>query len=247
MWPHLMWPLLVLQNPRHHWRGDHYVEVLVHANLSRYFWRFGGNLHTSDESWVDQACRHPRCVSLQSQSDEGADKLRCLPYFLARKRSRLSTPSCHRPTTLYKVVQRLEWTYAMSHQCVAGANTLLHPFLGIPLSSASLTMCRPAQGCNASIPPLGSLFYAGSSLVPVPGNSFLKARHRPLLIPYKPRVSKLFAASAVQNHDYRIVRPHYRCRAWRHRTWCWISHRGPYPCKSVQNHGRLFCKWYKKW
>jgi hypothetical protein len=42
----------------------------------------------------------------------------------------------------------------------AGVNTLLHPFLGIPLPSTSLTMCLPAQGCSASVPPLGSSLFA---------------------------------------------------------------------------------------
>jgi hypothetical protein len=54
---------------------------------------------------VDQARRHPRCVFLQSRSDEGADKFRGLPYFLRAKGPDCpppSTPSCCR-STLYEV------------------------------------------------------------------------------------------------------------------------------------------------
>ena len=69
-------------------------------------------------------------------------------------------------------------------QWIAGVNTLLYPFLWISLSSASLAMCRPAQGCSASVPPLDSLIYTGSSVL-VSGNSLLKAKHSPLFVIYR--------------------------------------------------------------
>jgi hypothetical protein len=122
------------------------MEVLAYASLSRYSCIIGtphGGICTHRMSlyapWVDQACRDPRCVSLQSPSDSRPT------LFLRAKRPdcpALSALSCRR-STLYEVGAQ---TGANAHVVpgIAGVNTFLHPFLGIPLSPASLDLRRVA-------------------------------------------------------------------------------------------------------
>ena len=80
-----------------------------------------------------------------------------------------STPNC-RISTLYEVgAQTSANVRVLPTSAQRGGNTLLHPFLGIPLSSASLTMCRLAQGGSASVPP--RVHRPMQILAPIPGNS----------------------------------------------------------------------------
>ena len=166
------------------------MEVLAHASLSRYSCIIGAphrgicaHRMSLYAPWVDQARRHPRCVSLQSRSDGGANKFRCLPYFRGANGS--DCPALSMPVVadqnFTKSVHRLARTYMLSQSVHSGGK---HFAASIPRNLTIVRVTHYVSTCaGLQCKCSASGFIAARSLVLVPGKSLLKARHRPLFVP----------------------------------------------------------------
>ena len=183
------------------------MEVLAHASLSRYSCRIGvphGGICTHRMS-LYAPCGLTKYVAIHAAFPYNRDQMReqtCFDaYHIFCGRKAQVFQCLVRPVVadqhFTKSVYRLARTYMLSQPVHRGGKHFLHPFLGIPRSSASLTMCQPAQVCSASV----QRFVALCGIISTSTrNSSLKAKHRPLFVQEAPRLSEHFAVA--QNHDY---------------------------------------------